>query len=206
MIAECGLVTDMPDFPSLPAVQAISAGGRHVLALLQDGSVRAWGCNEYLQATLPDSLAAANTEGVRAVAVAAGATHSLALMSDGSVLGWGDNSAGQIDNVIATFTDVAAIAAGQNTTLLHRTSDNSLWYLGVRNFHFPRPSIEVGGVSSVMQLPEGYAPLTLEVSRWFVAALLQPSQLANATPPQQEQQQQAATAGAQRALGGVCVC
>ncbi len=173
MIGECGLVTDMPDFPSLPAVQAISAGGQHVLALLQDGSVRAWGCNQLLQAALPDNLVS-SANGVRAVAVAAGAFHSLALMSDGSVRGWGDSSIGQVDVVMSTLTDVAAIAAVWNTSVLYRTSSNALWVYGITNDEFPSVPPD-GYAKHMLPLPEGTRAVAVAASRWTIVALLDPA-------------------------------
>ncbi len=174
MIAECGLVTGMPDFPSLPAVQDISAGGRHVLALLSDGGVRAWGCNEYLQATLPDSLVSVNNSGVRAVAVAAGATHSLALMSDGSVRGWGDSRSGQVGDVMSTLTDVAGIAAGVDISVLYRTSSNALWVYGPTHSQLP-PAATDSFAKHLLPLPEGTHAVVVAASRWNVITLVAPS-------------------------------
>ncbi|MCS7336965.1 MAG: immunoglobulin domain-containing protein [Verrucomicrobiae bacterium] len=78
----------------------IAAGGRHSLALRADGTVVAWGWNEYGQANVAPGLA-------DVVAVAAGAQHSMALRSDGSVVVWGG-----ITNVPADVSNVVAIAAG----------------------------------------------------------------------------------------------
>jgi alpha-tubulin suppressor-like RCC1 family protein len=174
MIAECGLVTDMPDFSSLPAVQNISAGGQHVLALLSDGSVRAWGCNQFQQAALPDSLVSITNSGVRAVAVAAGTTHSLALLSDGSVRGWGDSRHGQVGDVMSSLTDVAGIGAGIDTSVLYRTSSNALWVYGRSQSEFP-PSLLDAFAKHTLPLPEGTRPVAIAVSRWTVLALLDPA-------------------------------
>ena len=53
------------------------------MALKSDGSVLAWGANNFRQATVP----AAARSGV--VAIAAGGMASVALKSDGSVVAWG---------------------------------------------------------------------------------------------------------------------
>jgi len=63
----------------LSNVVAIAAGGYHSLALIDDGSVVAWGWNEDGQCELPGNLG-------EAVAIAAGARHSLALLSASSQL------------------------------------------------------------------------------------------------------------------------
>ena len=68
--------------PSLGPVAGIAAGDEHLLALMPDGTVVAWGDNSYGQCDVPAGLT-----GV--VAVSGGSAHSLALTSDGTVLAWG---------------------------------------------------------------------------------------------------------------------
>jgi len=88
-------------------VIAIAAGGYHSLALCYDGTIAAWGQNEFGQLG-NDSTAeriepvAVNTDGVLAgktvIAVSAGASYSLALCSDGTLAAWGQNCFGQLGN------------------------------------------------------------------------------------------------------------
>lgn len=79
--------------PDLVDVTAISAGGLHSLALLKDGTVRAWGDNSSGQlgdGTTTDRPSPVAVRGVRnAIAVAAAAQASAALLSDGTVMTWG---------------------------------------------------------------------------------------------------------------------
>jgi alpha-tubulin suppressor-like RCC1 family protein len=79
--------------PNLTDVTAISAGRRHSLALLGDGTVRAWGENDMGQVgdgTTIDRDAPVSVRGVRnAVAISAGARFSAALLADGTVMMWG---------------------------------------------------------------------------------------------------------------------
>jgi alpha-tubulin suppressor-like RCC1 family protein len=55
-----------------------------------DGSIVAWGDNEYGQCNVP-----APNNGF--VAVAAGDSHSLGLKADGAIVAWGQNNYGQCD-------------------------------------------------------------------------------------------------------------
>jgi alpha-tubulin suppressor-like RCC1 family protein len=112
----------------LATVTAIAAGGHHSLALLADGSVRAWGSNANGQlgngseVTPSVPVAVKGLTGVQSVA--AGASHSLALLSNGTVMAWGDNEDGQLGNgntsesevpvAVKGLTGVRAIAAGGN--------------------------------------------------------------------------------------------
>src|SRR5439155_3456450 len=76
----------------------------HSIALRSDGTVVAWGYNDYGQTNIPPGLS-----GV--VTVAGGAYHSLALRGDGTVTAWGDHYNGQT-TVPASLNKVVAIAAG----------------------------------------------------------------------------------------------
>ncbi len=69
----------------LTDVKAVSAGGGHLLALLEDGGVVAWGDNRYGQTNVPPSA-------TNIIAVAAGTLHSVALRNDGTVVVWGGSS------------------------------------------------------------------------------------------------------------------
>jgi alpha-tubulin suppressor-like RCC1 family protein len=81
--------------PDLEGVTAISACNRHSLALLGDGTVRAWGLNRYGQLgdkTYTNRDRPIAVPGVRnVVAIAAGAYRSVALLADGTVMEWGAN-------------------------------------------------------------------------------------------------------------------
>lgn len=70
--------------PDLGPVVQISAGQEFVVGLLADGTVRAWGRNQYGQTDVPGDLA-------DVVQVTAGSWHALALRSDGSVVSWGQS-------------------------------------------------------------------------------------------------------------------
>jgi alpha-tubulin suppressor-like RCC1 family protein len=89
---------------------AVSAGGSHACALLNDGSVKCWGTSVYGQLGLGDTtsrgkganemgdnLPAVNLgTGKSAVAVSAGEDHTCALLGDGSVKCWGYDDSGQL--------------------------------------------------------------------------------------------------------------
>ena len=82
---------------------AISSGGWHTCAILDDGSVSCWGDgyngklgdgtdDESKTPTQTSSLG----EGRTAVAISSGADHTCAILDDGSVSCWGQNSYGQL--------------------------------------------------------------------------------------------------------------
>ncbi|HDG68375.1 MAG TPA: hypothetical protein ENG11_04440, partial [candidate division Zixibacteria bacterium] len=82
-------------------VVMVSAGGEFALALKSDGTVWAWGRNDYGQLGTGDTTARTFPAQVRdssgsgylsgIVAISAGANHSLALDSSGTVWAWGAN-------------------------------------------------------------------------------------------------------------------
>jgi uncharacterized repeat protein (TIGR01451 family) len=100
---------------SLTNVAAVSAGGRHALALKTDGTVWAWGDNSRSQLGPPE----ASTYVPRAVAgltgvasMSAGGEHSIALKSDGTVWAWGMNLSGRLgDGTEAARTSPVQVAA-----------------------------------------------------------------------------------------------
>jgi hypothetical protein len=107
----------------ISGVIAIAAGPIHSLALLSDGTVRAWGwnaCGQLGIGTTNTSLIPVAVSGLSGViAIATGECHSLALSSDGTVWGWGANPAS--GTTVSSYTPVPlrglngqaiAIAAG----------------------------------------------------------------------------------------------
>ena len=115
----------------ITGVRAVAAGSQHSLALLSDGTVRAWGDNGFFELARPngfpggiaDSDVPLKIPGVAgATAIAAGGLFSLALVAGGTVKSWGDNALGQLGNgttvtgpSVATVTGLSgasAVAAG----------------------------------------------------------------------------------------------
>jgi alpha-tubulin suppressor-like RCC1 family protein len=122
-------------------VVAISSGPFHNLVLCSDGTVAAWGYNNYGQLGTGDKVTSRVPVRVKpvgallgksVVAVAAGAYQSFALCSDGTVAAWGYNDEGELGDggtntsSVPVSVDasgslsgkkVAAIAAGQYHSL-----------------------------------------------------------------------------------------
>ncbi|MBX3715937.1 MAG: hypothetical protein KF738_08050 [Burkholderiales bacterium] len=89
-------------------VAAISAKGRHTLALKADGTVWAWGSDYYGQLGDGKVVDRADPEAVPGMAgvaaVAAGFSHSIAVKRDGSYWAWGLDLSGQLGAAPATET------------------------------------------------------------------------------------------------------
>jgi len=100
----------------LSNVVAIAAGGWHSLALKADGTVAAWGYNNYGQTNVPVGLS-------NVVAIAGGVDHSLALCADGHVQAWGYDNYGQSD-VPAGLGNVLAVADSGYYSLALKTDGN----------------------------------------------------------------------------------
>jgi alpha-tubulin suppressor-like RCC1 family protein len=98
-------------------VIAIASGDYHSLVLLDDGTVRAWGRNEYGQlgnSTTISSNVPVLIAGLGNVkAIAASGFHSMALLSNGQVFSWGRNNFGQLGDgtTINRNTPVAVITS-----------------------------------------------------------------------------------------------
>jgi alpha-tubulin suppressor-like RCC1 family protein len=131
----------------------VAAGGQHVLALLADGRIAAWGANDRGQLgdgtveprATPDLVL--DPEGDKpltgVMAIAASELNSYALLANGSVLAWGNAGGSQIGNgqraamqslpTPAETSDVACIGAGEAFAVaLHNDGTVSTWGSGGR--------------------------------------------------------------------------
>ncbi|WP_279636146.1 RCC1 domain-containing protein, partial [Corallococcus terminator] len=124
-------------------VTALAVGDAHTLALRLDGTVWAWGRNNFGQ--LGDGTTASRSTPVRVqgltgvTALATGSHHTIALMSDGTVRAWGYNSSGQLGDgtnttrttpvQVPSLTGVKAIASGSAHNLVLK-SDGTVWAWG----------------------------------------------------------------------------
>ena len=84
----------------LSNIESLTAGGSHSLSLNDDGTIWAWGANNYGQlgdGTATNKLTPVQVSGLSDVInIGAGSSHSLAVKSDSSVWAWGSNSRGQL--------------------------------------------------------------------------------------------------------------
>jgi alpha-tubulin suppressor-like RCC1 family protein len=131
-----------PVTPLVPT--SVEGGNRHSLALMSDGTARAWGSNIEgglgIGPSAGNSLIPVPVVGLTGVsAISAGDGHSLALMNNGTVKGWGQNFFGGVgsgDNVahftpvdVLGFTDVSDISAGGFFSIAVK-NDGTVWAWG----------------------------------------------------------------------------
>ena len=101
--------------PGLTGVVAVAAGDDHSLALRSDGTVWAWGYNEYAELGLGGSTGPESCGGescsmhpvqvaglTDVVAIGASSNYSLALRANGTVLFWGYNRYGESGDGVGT--------------------------------------------------------------------------------------------------------
>ncbi|MCU6713041.1 InlB B-repeat-containing protein [Paenibacillus sp. J5C_2022] len=143
------LVPNTTRAASLTTISA-SAGLEHSLFLHRDGTVWAWGSNEYGQLgkpagtsmlTIPQQVE--QLTDITAISASAGGYHNLALKNDGTVWTWGKNSVGQLGDGTQTdryspvqvqgLNNVVAIAAGADYSLALR-QDGTVWAWGLNYF------------------------------------------------------------------------
>ncbi len=107
----------------LSNVIAIAAGANHTLALLGNGTVKAWGYNESGElgngTTTPSASPVTVTGLTSVIAISAGSSFSLALLSNGTVKAWGYNHYGQLGNgtVVDSHTPVSVSGLAGTTAI-----------------------------------------------------------------------------------------
>ena len=131
----------------LPVTATLASGDSHSVALLADGTVRAWGAGGNGQLGTGGTTASSAPVAVPGLtdvrAVAAGGHFTLALRGDGTVWAWGENGEGQLGDGTTTrrtkpvrvtgLPPVAAIGAGRFHGLAVGI-DGSVWAWGGNTF------------------------------------------------------------------------
>jgi alpha-tubulin suppressor-like RCC1 family protein len=127
----------------LSGVRAVAGGLGYSLALREDGTVWAWGDNQFGQlgtgSSADSSLTPVQVAGLSGVrAIAGGYSHGLALREDGTVWAWGRNVNGELGNGTTTdsltpvqvvgLSGVTAISGSYHSLALR--SDGSVWAWG----------------------------------------------------------------------------
>ena len=100
LLSSCDLGAQIKSYQQACGVRSsVAAGGSMSLAVVSDGTVRAWGTNWAGQLgvgdTNPRNSPTQVTGLTNVVSVAAGSVFSLALKSDGTVWAWGQNHEGE---------------------------------------------------------------------------------------------------------------
>jgi len=89
---------------------AIAAGYLHTVALKNDGTVWAWGRNDYGQlgnGTTTDSDIPVKVNSLTGItAISAGESHTVALKNDGTLWAWGRNNYGQLGDGTTSSSDI----------------------------------------------------------------------------------------------------
>jgi alpha-tubulin suppressor-like RCC1 family protein len=154
---------------------SLTGGASHSARLKQDGTVWAWGRNDYGQ--LGDGTTARRTSpvqvpGLTGVVALSARDHTVALRQDGTVWAWGYNGQGQLGDGTTThrtspaqvpgLSGVTALAAGAVHALALR-QDGTVWawgnnrygQLGDGTFTDRTSPVQVPGLSGVTALAAG---------------------------------------------------
>ena len=122
-------------------VIAVEGGGYHTLLLLEDGTVRAFGRNDYGQCDVEDWT--------DIVAVSGGWGCSVGLRADGTVVAVGENRDGQCN--VESWKDITAISAGGDFTL-GLDSAGVVHAVGGNRYG----QVNIDGLSGVEEICAGY--------------------------------------------------
>jgi alpha-tubulin suppressor-like RCC1 family protein len=137
----------------LDHVLQVAAGRNHAIALMDDGTLRAWGLNTSGQLgdgtrttrTTPVVVRGSSGAAVHdVIQVTAGALHSVALLADGTVLTWGEGSRGQLGSgsksdrlLAATVTGlplIARVGNGRDHTVAITQGAGDLYAWGMNDY------------------------------------------------------------------------
>jgi hypothetical protein len=97
-------------------ILALASGQQHAAALIEDGTVLAWGNNDYDQTNVPGNA-------TNVVAIACGSDHTIALLTNGTIIAWGRNE-DHATEVPGDLGNVVAIAAGGTHNLALQMNGN----------------------------------------------------------------------------------
>ena len=178
---QLGIGATFPWYQSIPqqvsnltrVIAVTGSGYKFSLALKADGTVWAWGNNQFgqlgngtnSQSTIPVQVT--NLNGIIAIAKDGGYAHALALKKDGTVWAWGYNGQGQLGNGNNTDTNVPIqviglsgileIARGHQFSMAYK-NDGTIWtwgynaqgQLGIGNNTDSNIPVLVSGACSLM--------------------------------------------------------
>jgi alpha-tubulin suppressor-like RCC1 family protein/subtilisin family serine protease/chitodextrinase len=129
------------------SITAVAGGERHSLALKSNGTVWAWGNNEWGQ--LGDCTTTNSSIPVQVmyldgvISIARGGYHSLALKNDGTVRAWGYNDFGQLGDrttesatspvIVIGLDDVISVSGGEGHSIALK-NDGTVWTWGYNGF------------------------------------------------------------------------
>jgi alpha-tubulin suppressor-like RCC1 family protein len=149
-----GTVFETPVFPVAPLnltdIIQVTGGASFSLALKSDGTVWAWGRNDYGKLGVPSLNTSATVYAPvqsaisDVVQISTGPSHSLALKSDGTVWAWGNNHWGQgantnengrpqrVGTLVPRFRNLIAVSGGEFISAAVK-DDGTVWVWGNNN-------------------------------------------------------------------------
>lgn len=127
----------------LSSVTSVAGGGQHSLARKNDGTIWAWGLNNWGQLGTGNNISYSAAVQISSLTniknISAGSGHSLALKNDSTVWAWGINGCGQLGYGIysdtnlpvqvSSLTSIIAIKAGEAHSLALK-NDGTVWAWG----------------------------------------------------------------------------
>jgi RHS repeat-associated protein len=155
---------------------SLSAGQRHALALRSDGSVWAWGTNQFGELGLGTNTLVSSPTRIASItnviSISAGPLHSLVVESNGTVWAWGTNNDGRLGSgnfitasnpvSVTRITNAVMAAAGGNHSLAVLANGsvmawgaNSGGQLGTGNTISTNQPVQAGSFTNVIAVAAG---------------------------------------------------